>query len=1233
MRLNLPLANNKLKAAPAVDMLSSKGLGQLRSVESVLFQLEESADPRARQTLFVRKLDEALRLSLRLFSYEKFCIILDPLYFIKKVEATSFGSSMSQKERKTFLSDCRNMSTLTIPRLTFILNYLRDKGVLESVIGTEISLQRIHYIKDSNHFRHALGLSDAVDLSMTNTGVTVRFPSRIQRKVTVSDPLPWGKRAFARPGKSFFYSMRRLTTKHRRFHLLLHYLRVIPSGLEEKDYVKLIKTTLAGTFSEKMEQDQPIGDRFPLFPDHTQKKLDSLLRKKEDRVQFYFNLLQSKALCAEVGRDMIDDAYVKHQKSLCRPVEQCLKVPDDHLKGLYEYGRKVGKWVQNHYEPNKTTLPNTRASVEKGRHLGGNLIQLKEAESIRCYSNHPIYNISEGVQRMEPYVIGLFGSPGSGKTTLTQSLIRQLGKLFFPDLKSNDLAYARSCNTDHWDGYTNQPIVVLDDFGQDHKSRADIVEFENLVSVNQYILPMADLADKGKLFTSPIIILTSNCQFGSNLVSNNATFIEEPWAVWRRISLPLLIQPGKILQYEYEVPAAQQVMWDKKYFTWQTHYTMSVPYCKANRPSSSMDLRVKTLEGVNNPYDLGQLIARDFDKKFRFHNQNINSKWTQTIQSRRIITNKSDRPLEWDVYTSNVDIPNSDKDWTLEMEFDSEPPSGRPTVKAIALSEPLKVRMITAAEASTKVLQPFQQALWSYLAEQPQFCLTNGVKAPWSEHDSFLDDTIPWIYRIEHMIQEIQQRFPDGNWLSGDYTAATDNFPMEVTSALIEGILSEIDHEPTKNWVRWECSSHDILYPRGIKGVQTSGQLMGSLLSFPLLCFLNDFIVSKAGFEKFSYLINGDDVVAKGPDETIQNWRQMSPEVGLSLSLGKNFIDPDFCTVNSQLFYRGNVLHTGKVSCQTRVGTSLGYCFEEAQFYWGPDDWVKYEFLKRNLLELKKTPRSLHVSKQRGGLALYDSFELTGIRYDPGLLKEVYLFDLLRKFDKLISIPGTTICAVPTPVLRGSKAREYELPGKNTVNQLMSFDHKVKIEDNCPTDLTNVQLRRFREKIEKYYPKETKDHIQQLLKNGKYQLQDFPNLDFLEIDYIFVTKGQGPFILERSRQACLDFLSLTISQTTDPYEWSGGEAIELSKVNQRWSDLKEIFIDCNLLTVDETVKVCDLDITEDVARWFNDLDSKEYAKMEELNPPNSLSYPDRMFLKHQELLSTITENIKSELPM
>lgn len=1190
--LKFTLAEKKITAAPACRDEPTKGCGELRSVEEILFQQEEFiSNDWARQTLFVRKLDEGLRLRFRTFQHNNLCYVFDPSHLVKGVERSSLGGVMTSYQRKKIIADCRSICTLTGPKVSNLISLFEKWGILSSVIGAVIEGRHFHYLKNPGHFQHCLGLADAIDLSMTTSGVTVRFPGLIRRRV--DEKTPWRARKHAKGSKPFHYTMKRLTSKHRLFHLLLHYLRSIPIRDKEREYVSLIKNTLASNFSKQTGQELPNGDTFPLFPDHVQLKLDRLfLHRKKERVQFYFNLLQSKALCAPVGKDMIDEAYMKHRKSLCRSREDLHVVPEHHLNGLREYGRLVGKRVNELYCPYETTLPNGRACVEKGRHLGGNLSQLRENKNVQLYSNHPVSHLDPNHVRFEPYVIGLFGPPGSGKTTITQCLVRNLGRKLFPGLSREQLSYSRSCSTKHWDGYSGQPIVVLDDFGQDLSSREDIVEFENLISVNDYVLPMAELSEKGQKFVSPIVILTSNMKYGSDLRSNNTSHVEEPWAVWRRITLPLLMDSGKVFEYQLEPSRNQQDIWKRKYSSVKPEFG-PLACSWSGLASSDRDEGKVTIEPV--PGDIHDLVTRmvkEIDERFNYHQHHFQDIWKQVISQKRIDCSPSNHELlRWDVHVEDVSLPCTNRDWTLEMQFPSFPPSDSPKVKAIALSEPLKVRMITAAESQTKVLQPFQQALWRYLSEQPQFCLTNGVKAPWSEHESFENDTLPWIYRIETMIKEIRDRSDENDlWLSGDYTAATDNFPMSVTEALIEGILSEIEHQPTKDWVRWECSSHEILYPDGIVDRQTSGQLMGSLLSFPLLCFLNDYIVSYSGFEKFSYLINGDDVVARGSGETINKWRAQAPQVGLSLSLGKNFIDPEFCTVNSQLFFNGDVLHTGKVSCQKRVGVPLAYCFEETQFYWGNDDWVLYEFLKRNLIALRSTPRSLLLSKKLGGLGLMNSLG-SGIKYDLKLMKRVYLYDLIRPYMTSFRVPGTSISAIPVPVLRGETAKSEVLPGTRTMNHLRNF--LLQSQEGDGPDMTHRDLSKFEKIVAEKFPRQTADHIGSIVNHGAYHIKDFPDKDFLETEYLFVQNGKAAFVLDRARQHCLDLFEKKLRQReVHPCEYEGGDLHDLPGLKGPWEELKEIFIDRNLL-LEGCGEQYDLGITEDLAAWFDELSSSE----------------------------------------
>lgn len=1076
-----------------------------------------------RHNSFIRKLSFDLESSLVLYTNgtqgaSRSSYVLNPCFILKKAQAMSWKGS--QKERKKFLADCTHLSTITRPKLRAVVEKLRSVYGWEGFCGYRFHGLVFHFFRDYIRVKHALGLSDAIDQAMSNSGYTVSFPT------VVSTPLTLYQRAFVSRSRIYnrhenfnceprvcheplgfrvAFCRKAKISSRRRYDLLHHYLKVLPKNLPEKEYVRLIKLSLAGTFSAQMNQDLPPRyeeEGIPLFPKFTQKRLDNLLVDKRKRVQFYFNLLQSKALCAPVGSDMIMDAYEKHKASLCRPSSDCIPKDKTLYAKLYKYGRNVGRNLN--YDPFTTTLPNGRASIEKNRTEGGNIRSLKDCGTLQKFVGNPLLGLSSE-PRVEPFVLGLFGPPGSGKTTLLSQLVNLFHQRLAPEMARADFVYSRSCSVAHWDGYHHQPLVVLDDFGQNLQDRTDLAEFMTLVSCNDYILPMAELSEKGRKFSSPIVIVTTNMGFRCDLIedSSGGLVLEDPVALWRRFDLPILVERGKDLRvYDSEFTQRQYDLWKEKHST----CTGRIEGGNTRISGRAHSTKLEFIRSVRRA-DLLDEVFRGYVKKFDYHSRMFSEHWIQKVFCGNVYFDKFVNGPIWDPSVSEVDpLAAGSLTRSVVLDFPSYPPESAPIVKAHAIPEPLKVRMITIAESDTKVLQPLQKALWGYLGSLPQCCLTNGVKTL----EDFSSETLPWIHRIEQVIQNINQKVTgsDSLWLSGDYTAATDNFPMWVTEALIEGILREIDHEPTKRWVRWEISSHTIRYPGDSEGRQTSGQLMGSLLSFPLLCFLNDFVMTESGFINSSYLVNGDDVVARGTLDQINTWKSLAPRVGLSLSLGKNFIDRDFCSVNSQLFFNGNVIHTGKVSCQERNGTTIGYCFSEAQFYWGSTPEIKENFLIRNWRRLRASPRSLHFSTAHGGLGLGDTN--AGLPVDCGLAKRVFLYDVLHPFFSVFRVEGAPFSFVRTPIVRGSTIEKHvaaEHPSVKLFNQFQTLQTEGK-ENEARDDLSHSELRRFMGSchqagsIHRIIPE-----VETVITSGKFDLTKAPPRGWLDFQYVAITNG------------------------------------------------------------------------------------------------------------------------------
>ena len=1180
----IPWVEGSLKTRPEDKKSSSSASeavraslqnGQLRSIESEIFREEGLFSDGSRHLVFYRRLCERMQDVFHFVEYEGICLIWEQESIRQNLRRISFPGK-SKKESTALRAKLLSIPTQSPRSRHLVCSYLAEHCLLHVIFGWRESGFTCHYVQDLPRFKHAVGLTSAVDCAMSSLEFNVTFPAKMTRKLVPGtaafDKLPFRRRLYMNTHsmgteRPFYrYICNRRTTRSRPYHLLCHYLRVFPKGKPEKFFVKLIKTSLAWNFSKAAGQELPVGSTIPLFPSCTQERIDRALcgeSKKKERVRFWFNLLQSKSLCWPVGEDMVEEAYDKHQSSLCHP--DPFEPEPEILQEIEEYASQYARRLSELYDPGVTKYPNTRACLEASRHKGGVLAALKSKGALKSYTGNPILQLEEG-PRFEPFVIGLFGEPATGKTLLVQKLISLLGKSLFPGLSRGELSYSRSCSTKHWDGYTNQPIAVLDDFGQNLSDREDLVEFENLISVNEYVVPMADLPSKGRKFNSPIVIVTSNMQFGSNPTSAGQETVEDPYALWRRFHLPLLLTRGdnpqgpiRAFKYELRRPTQLQTAWSRKFGARvpATSGTCSVEGCRLpasflasntakNRSFLTENLLVDATIISASPEIVCAEIVDELSRRWDFHRRELVQVWSQTIAKDRIIVQPSFSPRSRvEVEVGSVEHPIDDRDSTLSVDFPAAPPARPPVVQAVALSEPLKVRMITTGEVDCKCLQPLQIAMWRLLTEFPQFCLVQGAKAPWSEHDNFQDDTLPWIHRIEKRIQSILALPFGTEWLSGDYTSATDHFPLKVSQALLKGLLKNIDHGPTRRWAEWEMSPHTIRYPKG-SGRQTSGQLMGGLLSFPLLCLLNDFLAQKAGFRPCQYLINGDDFVARGTDTQIEKWWSVVPKVGLSLSVGKNFRDPDFCTINSQLFYQGDVVHTGKASCFVRYGQTLSYTFSEVQFYWGSHDYVLYEYLWRNQKALRQTPRSLRVPTKCGGLGYEDT--TTAKRFDHGLAKRVYFHDLFNKM-RCHRISKTSFWLVPIPTVVGTQNFETFTQGTKEVDKLRKHIPSMSEEKDI-SDLTHSDLFKFFSGLEKELPHVARS-IDNLCKDGKFQIRNFPSLpkqngfgssdSFFRIEWVIVKGEYRRQVFHTAlEQALVLWKKLFTCQSPHPLDWDGG---------------------------------------------------------------------------------------------
>lgn len=170
--------------------------------------------------------------------------------------------------------------------------------------------------------------------------------------------------------------------------------------------------------------------------------------------------------------------------------------------------------------------------------------------------------------------------------------------------------------------------------------------------------------------------------------------------------------------------------------------------------------------------------------------------------------------------------------------------------------------------------------------------------------------------------------------VSGDYSAATDNLKGDVSTKIAKWILQKaFCNDPVriqnaiKSLTGLQILQTNTMLPKFPPGscysnftymledfLQQNGQLMGNVLSFPILCIANLFAywlsleryigreLNITQLRKHPAMINGDDILFKSNHEHYKIWLKTVEEFGFSPSVGKNFGTQRFLQINSELW-------------------------------------------------------------------------------------------------------------------------------------------------------------------------------------------------------------------------------------------------------------------------------------------------------------------------------------------
>jgi len=234
-------------------------------------------------------------------------------------------------------------------------------------------------------------------------------------------------------------------------------------------------------------------------------------------------------------------------------------------------------------------------------------------------------------------------------------------------------------------------------------------------------------------------------------------------------------------------------------------------------------------------------------------------------------------------------------------------------VKLVALPESLKIRVISKGPPLTYfVLKPVQKFLHRILRRHPMFRLIGEPVT-----GSLLNEKFGAVAGYFHSL---------------DYSSATDFLNPEVSEAVVNAICASVGMpEDIRLLFLKALTGHTV---EGLP--QVWGQLMGSVVSFIILCVANGAVIRKSlevlycrrlTLAQCDALVNGDDGAVRAPFAFLDIWKQLAALCGLEPSQGKVYSHKTYLNINSTSYLmRGGVLrlipyvNMGLMTGQKRAG-------------------------------------------------------------------------------------------------------------------------------------------------------------------------------------------------------------------------------------------------------------------------------------------------------------------------
>lgn len=350
--------------------------------------------------------------------------------------------------------------------------------------------------------------------------------------------------------------------------------------------------------------------------------------------------------------------------------------------------------------------------------------------------------------------------------------------------------------------------------------------------------------------------------------------------------------------------------------------------------------------------------------------------------------------VRYNVVVEEYEYPDGERLWKDSVQKESlrYKRVGRLECIIQAVIEPLKIRVISKGEAVPYYFsKDLQRAIHGTMRDMPCFRLIGRPLCPTDLIDLASNRCILGKGRYE--------------WFSIDYSAATDNLSARLSASILERLTRGFDESTRALWSS-VLAPHHCSYPELKAGCvedvdQRNGQLMGSILSFPVLCLANLGLYLETIKEDTrplrdrlrGVLVNGDDMLYVAKHSKWNDHILTGEKVGLVMSAGKAYCHSRYANANSACFdydlYRSNAtpwsipfLNTGlyfgqsKVLADDKGERDEGFCSTVNRLLQGAlpgkDSELMRQFVARHSswIEQECRGRNLFVPQALGGMGV-----------------------------------------------------------------------------------------------------------------------------------------------------------------------------------------------------------------------------------------------------------------------